>query len=191
MTVPTPQRAGVDEVRTLTADGSVALLDVRTPAEYESVHIPGSVNIPLDQLDGQLSALANRGGPLVLVCRSGARAAQAQAKLAGVGCVDTTVLDGGVMAWQQAGVPVNRGAQRWDLERQVRLVAGGLVVTFVLASIVVPPLRFGAGFVGAGLVFAALTNSCAMGNLLSKLPYNQGATCDVTSNVARLTRNAA
>lgn len=83
--------------------------------------------------------------------------------------------------------------QRADVDeiRALTLVAGGLVVSFVLASIVVPPLRFGAGFVGAGLMFAALTNSWAMGNLLSKLPYNQGATCDVASNVARLTRTAA
>lgn len=189
MTAPPSQRADVAEIRALIArDDSVALLDVRTPAEYESAHIPGSINIPLDQLDGQLTTLAQRGAPLVLVCRGGARATQAQAKLAGVGCVATTVLDGGVMAWQQAGAPVNRGAQRWDLERQVRLVAGGLVLAFVLASIVVPPLRYVAGAVGAGLVLAALTNSCAMGNLLSRLPYNRGVSCDVAGNAARLIR---
>ena len=188
MTAPTAARADVRQVRDLVArDSDVALLDVRSPAEFETVHIPGSVNIPLDQLDSQLTALADGGRPLVLVCRSGARATQAQGKLAGVGRIDATVLDGGVMAWEQAGAPVNRGVQRWDLERQVRLVAGGLVVTFVLASIVVPPLRYVAGAVGAGLMFAALTNSCAMGNLLSKLPYNRGARCDVTSSMTRLT----
>lgn len=190
MTAPTAPRADVRQVRDLVArDTDVALLDVRSPAEFESLHIPGSVNIPLDQLDSQLTALADRGRPLVLVCRSGARATQAQTKLAGVGCVNATVLDGGVIAWEQAGAPVNRGQQKWDLERQVRLVAGGLVLTFVLASIVVPPLRYVAGAVGAGLVFAALTNTCAMGNLLSKLPYNRGASCDVSRSMARL--NAA
>jgi rhodanese-related sulfurtransferase len=192
MTAPTNARADVRQVRdSIAGDNDVPLLDVRSPAEFETVHIPGSVNIPLDQLDEHLTALADRGRPLVLVCRSGARATQAQAKLAGVGCVNAAVLDGGVVAWEQAGAPVTRGAQKWDLERQVRLVAGGLVLAFVLASIVVPPLRFVAGAVGAGLVFAALTNTCAMGNLLSKLPYNRGASCDVSRSMARFTATAA
>jgi rhodanese-related sulfurtransferase len=191
MTAPTAARADVRQVRDLVAgDSDVALLDVRSPAEFETVHIPGSVNIPLDQLDRQAAALADRGRPLVLVCRSGARATQAQTKLAAVGCVSTTVLDGGVVAWEKAGAPVERGAQKWDLERQVRLVAGGLVLGFVLASIVVPPLRYLAGAVGAGLVFAALSNTCAMGNLLSKLPYNRGASCDVSRSMSRLTTAA-
>jgi rhodanese-related sulfurtransferase len=188
MTAPTAPRTDVRQVREVVArDGDVALLDVRSPAEYETVSIPGSVNIPLDQLDDHLSALADRGRPLVLVCRSGARATQAQTKLAGVGCLDATVLDGGILAWEQAGAPVDRGAQKWDLERQVRLVAGGLVLTFVLASIIVPALRYVAGAVGAGLVLAALSNTCALGTLLSKLPYNRGASCDVQRSLARLT----
>jgi rhodanese-related sulfurtransferase len=190
MSTPTAARADVRHVRDLVArDADVALLDVRSPAEFETVHIPGSINLPLDQLDSQLTALADRGRPLVLVCRSGARATQAQTKLASVGCVDATVLSGGVLAWEQAGAPVTRGAQKWDLERQVRLVAGGLVLLFVLASIAVPPLRYVAGAVGAGLVFAALSNTCAMGNLLSKLPYNRGSSCDVSRSMSRL--NAA
>jgi rhodanese-related sulfurtransferase len=187
MTAPHAPRADVRQVRELVARGAdVALLDVRSPAEFETIHIPGSVNLPLDQLDQQLTALAERGRPLMLVCRSGARATQAQTKLAAVGCVNATVLDGGVLAWEKDGAPVNRGAQKWDLERQVRLVAGGLVLTFVLVSIVVPPLRYVAGAVGAGLLLAALTNTCAMGNLLSRLPYNRGASCDVSRSMARL-----
>ena len=61
---------------------------------------------------------------VVLICRSGARAGQAEALLAGTGLANLHVLDGGVTAWQQAGAPVNQGPARWDLERQVRLVAG-------------------------------------------------------------------
>ena len=191
MTAPTAPRADTAQVRALLArDSDLALLDVRSPAEYETVHIPGSINIPLDQLDSQLNVLADSGRPLVLVCRSGARATQAQTKLAGVGCLDATVLEGGVMAWEQAGAPVTRGQQKWDLERQVRLVAGGLVLSFVVASVAVPPLRYLAGAVGAGLMFAALTNTCAMGNMLSKLPYNRGASCDISRNVAQLTKAA-
>ena len=189
MTAPTSARVAVERVRALTAeDETVALLDVRTPAEYESLHIPGSVNVPLDQIDGQIDALAGHPGTVVVVCRSGARAAQAQAKLLAAGATDIVVLDGGVMAWDGAGHPVNRGAQRWDLERQVRLVAGGLVLAFTVVSVFFPTARFLAGAVGAGLTFAALTNTCAMGNLLAKLPYNRGgASCDVAGNVAVLT----
>ena len=188
MTAPTAARFAVDRVRALTDDESVALLDVRTPAEYESLHIPGSINVPLDAIDDQIEELADHPGTVVVVCRSGARAAQAQAKLLAAGATDIVVLDGGVMAWDGAGHPVNRGAQRWDLERQVRLVAGGLVLGFTLVSIVFPPARFLAGAVGAGLVLAALTNTCAMGNALARLPYNRGtAKCDVAGNVALLT----
>ena len=78
----------------------------------------------------------------MLICRSGARAGQAEALLAGTGLANLHVLDGGITAWQQAGAPVNRGPARWDLERQVRLVAGGLVLTGILAS-PSPPRRSG------------------------------------------------
>src|SRR5574340_477020 len=79
-----------------------------------------------------------------------------------------------------------RGAQRWDLERQVRLVAGSIVLTSILGSIAAPKLKWVAGAIGGGLTFAALSNTCAMGMLLSKLPYNRGAACDAPTIVAQL-----
>jgi hypothetical protein len=96
------------------------------------------------------------------------------------------ILDGGMTAWQARGFAVNRGAQRWDLERQVRLAAGLIVALSIVVSIVVPGLKWVAFAIGAGLTFAALTNSCAMGMLLARLPYNRGATCDVRTVVAQL-----
>jgi hypothetical protein len=78
------------------------------------------------------------------------------------------------------------GAQRWDLERQVRLVAGSIVALSVLASIFVPGFKWVALFIGSGLVFAAVSNTCMMGMLLAKLPYNRGATCDAQTIVGQL-----
>ena len=87
--------------------------------------------------------------------------------------------------------PVRRGRQRWDLERQVRLVAGSLVLAGIVGSVFVPELKYLSGFVGAGLTFAALSNTCAMGMALSKLPYNRAANCDVDRVVRDLTANSA
>ena len=163
------------------------LLDVRTPAEFETVHIPGAYNVPLDLLREHRGELLNHlDEDVVLICRSGARAVQAEQTLAHAGLPNLKVLAGGMMAWQSSAAPVNRGKPRWDLERQVRLVAGSIVLASVLASAFVPGLKWVAGFIGAGLTFAAVTNTCAMGMLLGKLPYNRGASCDLDSIVAQL-----
>ncbi|MEH0845634.1 rhodanese-like domain-containing protein [Micromonospora sp. CPCC 205711] len=163
------------------------LLDVRTPAEFETSHIPGSYNVPLDLLKEHREELRNHlDEDVVLVCRSGARATQAGQTLAGVGLPNLKVLDGGIMAWQAANAPIKQGAPRWDLERQVRLVAGSIVLVSILASVFVPQLKWVAGFIGAGLTFAAVTNTCAMGMMLGKLPYNRGASCDLDTIVGQL-----
>jgi rhodanese-related sulfurtransferase len=153
----------------------VMIIDVRTPAEYETMHIPGSANVPVDLLGKHAAQVAARlDRTVVLVCQSGARAAQARLRLAGVGAQDLHVLDGGVPAYAAAGGDVVRGQARWAMERQVRLAAGSLVLTSILASLKVPGARFLAGGIGAGLTFAALTDSCAMSKVLGLLPYNKG-----------------
>jgi rhodanese-related sulfurtransferase len=174
-----------EALRELLASGQeVRLVDVRTPAEFETTHIPGSVNVPLDTLRAYREDIAGHlGGTVVLVCRSGQRAAQAEQLL---GLADLAVLTGGILAWERVGGRVVRGRLRWELERQVRLVAGSLVLLGILAGVVVPGAQWFAAAVGTGLVVAALTDTCAMGMLLSKLPYNRGARCDVQTVVARL-----
>ena len=163
------------------------LLDVRTPAEFETSHIPGAYNVPLDLLKEHREELRNHlDEDVVLICRSGARATQAEQALAGVGLPNLKVLNGGMLAWQATNAPVKQGAQRWDLERQVRLVAGSIVLLSILGSVFVPGLKWVAGFIGAGLTFAAVSNTCAMGMMLSKLPYNRGASCDLDSIVGQL-----
>ena len=154
----------------------VRLLDVRTPAEYETAHIPGSYNVPLAQLREQRDELSRHlDSEVVLICRSGARAGQAEQTLAAAGLPGLRVLEGGMAAWEATGAPVNRGRQTWGLERQVRLVAGGLVASSVVGSTLAPRMKWLAGAVGTGLVVAALTNTCAMGAALSRLPWNRGA----------------
>ncbi|MEU5724584.1 rhodanese-like domain-containing protein [Micromonospora sp. NPDC047738] len=166
---------------------SPRLLDVRTPAEFETAHIPGAYNVPLDLLREHRAELRNHlAEEVVLICRSGARAGQAHQALAEIGLPNLKVLNGGMLAWQATNAPIKQGRQRWDLERQVRLVAGSIVLLSVLGSVLVPGLKWVAGFIGAGLTFAALTNTCAMGMLLSKLPYNRGASCDLDTIVGKL-----
>jgi rhodanese-related sulfurtransferase len=163
------------------------VLDVRTPGEFDTVHMPGAYNVPLDLLrEHHDEILSHLDQEVVLVCRSGQRAAQAEETLRRAGLSNVHVLDGGITAWEAEGFAVNRGAQRWDLERQVRLVAGLIVALSILASVVIPGAKWLAFAIGAGLAFAALTNTCAMGMLLARLPYNRGATCDLRTVVAQL-----
>ena len=172
----------------LSSEDAPRVLDVRTPAEFETAHIPGSYNVPLDNLREHRAELrAHLDEDVVLVCRTGGRAEQAEKALAEVGLPGLRVLEGGMVAWESNGAPVNRGKQTWELERQVRLVAGSIVLSSVLGSIVVPELTWVAGGVGAGLTFAALSNTCAMGMLLAKMPWNRrGESCDMDGVVKAL-----
>lgn len=159
--------------------GDVEVIDVRTPGEFESAHVPHARNRPLDELGqhiGEIRGYVEEGREVVLVCRSGARAHQAQDQLVEAGLPRLPILEGGMVAWEADDGEVVRDVVRWDLERQVRLVAGLLVAVSILVSVAWPPARFLAGFVGLGLTFAAITNTCGMAMLLSKLPYNRPRT---------------
>lgn len=149
------------------------LVDVRMPSEYAAGHVPCAVNIPLEQIEARLDDLDPRL-PIVLICQSGGRARLA-ATLLEPRRTDVTVLDGGAMAWQNAGFPlVVNAATRWALERQVRLIAGLLVLLgAVLALTVNPHWVYLSGLVGLGLTFAGLTNICAMASLLCRMPWNR------------------
>lgn len=194
MTNPTtdlPPHLDVAAVRRLLAQHqTVHLIDVRTPAEYATAHIPGSHNIPLDTLaahrDELLTALA---GPVVLVCRTDNRARKA-ADILQPGATRTLhIMLGGVTAWEAAGQPLRHGQPRWSLERQVRGAAGALMLAGIAGGLLWRPALALAGGVGAGLTFSALTDSCAMGMLISKLPYNRGAVCDVPATLKAIGAN--
>ncbi|WP_431931507.1 rhodanese-like domain-containing protein [Micromonospora sp. RP3T] len=188
MTTTNPSTVDAATLGELIAAGRAPrLLDVRTPGEFEATHIPGAYNVPLDLLREHRAELrAHLDEDVVLICRSGARAGQAERALATVGLPNLRVLDGGMLAWQAASAPVVQGRPRWELERQVRLVAGSIVLAGVLGSVFVPGLKWVAGAIGAGLTVAAVSNTCAMGMLLGRLPYNRGASCDLDTVVGRL-----
>lgn len=173
----------------LERDPDALVVDVRTPAEYESSHIEESVNLPLGRAEPYLERLAaGARGPMVLVCQAGPRAEQFRDRIAEAGSTNATVMAGGMNAWEADGAPVVRGKARWALERQVRLVAGSIVLVSALASLAWQPAIWLAAFIGAGLTFAAVTNTCAMAMALSKLPYNQPRNAvDVEASVAHLT----
>lgn len=185
---PMPTRLDVQQLREWVArPDAPRLLDVRTPAEFGAAHIPGSYNVPLDLLREHRDELRDHlDQDVVLICRSGARAGQAETVLAATGLGNLHVLAGGITAWESSGAPTNRGAERWDLERQVRLVAGSLVLTGVLASVLAPKAKWLSAAIGAGLTGAAMTNSCAMGAMLAKLPYNRAADTDLSTVIADL-----
>lgn len=162
----------------LQQDEKLHLLDVRTPAEHAEIHVPGVKLIPLDRLDaGQLAGLNGfaKDQPVFLLCRSGSRAKQAAQQLENGGFSQCQVVEGGTLAWAEAGLPVNRGTGSvMSLERQVRIAAGAIVLTgALLVQFVDPAFIWLSGFVGAGLMFAGITDTCAMGMLIAKLPWNQ------------------
>ena len=165
-------------------DPNIRILDVRTGGEFESVHIPGSFNVPLDLLAEHVKRVADLDRPVILVCQSGGRATTAQEKLNAAGKTNLRVLEGGMGSWMTAGGEVVKGEEKWALERQVRGVAGTMILASILASLKFPKVRFLAGGVGFGLLFSAVTNTCAMGVLLGKLPYNRGPKCDLDNVIA-------
>lgn len=172
----------------IAAEPGIRLLDVRTPGEYETAHIAGTYNVPLDLLPEHGAEIrASVDEPVVLICQSGQRARKAEEALRSAGMPHLHVLDGGVTGWIGAGHPVIRGAERMSLERQVRIVAGALAATGgILALLVHPLFALLPAIIGSGLVFAGVTNTCGMAMLLAKLPYNRAATCDVSSMIRSL-----
>ncbi len=182
MTSPSPATAitalAPETLRTWVSEHQdLVVIDVRSAAEFESMHIRGSYNIPLPLLSEHTDELAARlGSRVVLVCQSGARAEQARQRLAGSGIDTAYVLAGGVPGFAASGGDVVRGKDRWDLERQVRLAAGSLVILGLAGGrFVSPRIRTLAGVIGAGLTFSAATNTCAMGKAISAMPWNRAA----------------
>ncbi len=155
------------------------LVDVRSGSEFAAGHIPGAVNIPMDQIEARLGDL-DLNLPIVLICQTGKRARMTAGLLEPCGR-QITVLDGGTKAWIEAGLPVVASVKtRWSLERQVRLGAGLLVLTGVILALTLNSLWvYLCGFVGLGLTFAGLTDICAMGIILEKMPWNRRSHCPI------------
>lgn len=172
MSSVTPRRLSPHELSQTHSQGRVTVIDVREPVEFVSGHIPGSRNIPL----ARLTSSALPPGPLALVCQSGHRSEQGLSVLLDRGHADPLAeLQGGVSAWQQAGLPVEaRKGAPLPLMRQVQIVAGGLVLLgVILSQVVAPGWIWLSGFVGAGIIFAGLSGFCGMARLLAVMPWNR------------------
>ncbi|HVP65268.1 MAG TPA: rhodanese-like domain-containing protein [candidate division Zixibacteria bacterium] len=157
------------------------LVDVRSASEFAAGHIPGAVNIPLEQLELRIADLIPTR-TIVLTCQGGQRARIA-AGLVAPSRPGVLILEGSTSGWAASGRPLVKSvASRWALERQVRLVAGLLVVLSVVLSLSLSRgWIFLAAFVGCGLTFAGLTNICGMGILLAKMPWNKASSTRSTT----------
>lgn len=152
---------------------SIKLIDVRTPLEFREVHAEMACNTPLDSLDPK--ALTNGDDqPVYVICRTGSRGKKACEKLIAAGHQQVFNVEGGTLAWEAAGLPVKRGKKTISLERQVRITAGFLAfLGAILAVTIHPYFAFLSAFIGAGLMFAGITDTCGMGMMLAKMPWNQ------------------
>lgn len=156
------------------------LVDVRTPREFRAEHIEGSLHVPLGELGSRADEIvrAADGRQVALVCRSGLRAERARRLLAARTDLDLQVLAGGVLAWGRAGHPLVRPPRPapLSLQRQVHIVSGGLLLLgSALACLVHPAFVALVAFVGLGLVHAGVTDTCALGAVLERMPWNREA----------------
>jgi rhodanese-related sulfurtransferase len=159
----------------------INLIDVRTPAEFGEVHVDFARNVPLDRLDPKQIAAdhAHDAGPIYFVCRSGGRSKTACERMVAAGIGDVVSVEGGTTACDAAGLPVVRGRKAMSLERQVRIAAGALVAIGAALAAFGPDELWRsigaglAGFVGCGLVFAGITDTCGMAMLIGRMPWNQ------------------
>jgi rhodanese-related sulfurtransferase len=161
----------------LCMSGKIDLIDVRTPVEFREVHVKLAQNVPLDNLDPAALMQARNGDddkPLYIICRSGSRGRQACEKFLAAGYTNVVNIEGGTLACVEAGLPIVRGKTAISLERQVRIAAGSLVLLGVMLGWLVHPALYGlSAFIGAGLVFAGITDTCGMGMMLARMPWNQ------------------
>ncbi|MFJ7020452.1 rhodanese-like domain-containing protein [Streptomyces sp. NPDC101117] len=185
-----PTALATDEARTRLHE--LIVIDVRTPGEYAGGHLPGALNIPLDQIQRALPDIRHAAdrGDILVVCASGARSENAGRILAEHG-VTAAALSGGTGAWAADGHELHRpqgtASATWGMERQVRFTAGTVVLLGLLLGYVVHPAfqLLSAGIAG-GLVFSALTNTCGMAALLAKLPHNRPRAADLDTTLAAL-----
>ncbi|MGW2422907.1 rhodanese-like domain-containing protein [Streptomyces sp. NPDC001709] len=173
----------------------LTVIDVRTPAEYASGHLPGALNIPLDRIRRALPEIRHAAGhgDVLVVCASGARSDSACKLLAGEG-IRTATLTGGTSAWAAEGHELHRPAAcdtraGWSMERQVRFTAGTVILLGLLLGLLVhPAFQILSAGVAGGLVFSALTDTCGMAALLGKLPHNRPRPADLAATLAALRR---
>jgi rhodanese-related sulfurtransferase len=158
------------------ANPRLELIDVRTPIEFREVHVAFARNEPLDRLDPfaiQAKRIETAGDALYFICRSGSRGKQACEKFVSAGIANVVNVEGGTMACDEAGLNCIRGKKGMALERQVRIAAGSFVLLGCVLSLVHPYWIALSAFIGGGLMFSGITDTCGMGKVLARMPWNQ------------------
>ena len=160
----------------LNSSSGINLVDVREYPEFAGGAIPGAKLVPLATVPTEF-AHWDRNSSYVMVCKSGKRSLQAAEQMLAAGFTDVAVLEGGTVAWEAAGFPIPPSEKRpWSLERQVRVVAGTMIVISALLGLAISQLFFAwTLFVGAGLVFAGMTDTCMMASVLGRMPWNRAS----------------
>ncbi|WP_419195084.1 rhodanese-like domain-containing protein [Novipirellula herctigrandis] len=170
----------VNELANREANGGVELIDVRTPVEFRSLHAECARNHPLDSLDPHAimgSRTMNTDDPLYVICKSGGRSLKGCKKFLDAGFTNVINVEGGTSAWDRAGLAVVRGKKSMSLERQTRITVGLIILVSGILALTVHPIFAGlAALMGAGLAFAGITDSCMMGMMLARMPWNQVGT---------------
>lgn len=178
-----------DALKLVQNDSQIKFLDVRSPLEYAQEHIKDSLNVPIDMLSAKVSNLGESNHGYIVFCRTGNRSPMAADMLIQSGIQGIKVMDGGMTRWQKEGLPVIKGQGGISLERQVRAIAGSLVLAGILLALFVhPSFILIPLLIGCGLLYSGLTDNCLMGMLLMKLPYNKnlyktklgGGTCAIS-----------
>ncbi|OGL48759.1 MAG: hypothetical protein A3C43_08725 [Candidatus Schekmanbacteria bacterium RIFCSPHIGHO2_02_FULL_38_11] len=164
----------------------IAILDVRSSSELSEVKTENAIHIPLNELPLRISELKNIDGEIITLCRTGNRATIAAQALLQAGFSNVSLIEGGIIALEKSGYPLIKSKLKWSIERQVRFLAGTIVLVFSLLALFINQwFALGSLFIGGGLIFAGITNKCGMAALLLKLPYNkldlpsqtEGGTC--------------
>ena len=175
---------GTDALRMIESSDA-SLIDVRTPVEFATLHASPAINLPLNLLNEKSLKDASQSKKVIFICQSGSRGQKA-VELATTFGLAPTNLSGGTAAWSAAGLPVVQGAVSVSLERQVRIVAGALVAIGTLGGIFLTPIMLAVPlFVGCGLFFAGVTDTCAMGMLLAKMPWNTKGALSCSTSQAK------
>lgn len=152
------------------------IIDVRTRPEYEQEHIPKSIHVPLHKISRYADSFTQQD---IFLCRTGKRALVAR-KTAGVG----DVLEGGINAYKHAQKPVTGQEYDWPIDRQVRTIAGGMIlISTILGFLISQYWLLIAAFFGAGLLFAGITKTCGMAKLLARLPVNSRSDKEISANL--------
>ncbi|MEM1227357.1 MAG: rhodanese-like domain-containing protein [Planctomycetota bacterium] len=171
------QTIDVNELAREQRRGHVDLIDVRMPSEYREVHAEGALNVPMDSLNPNEVAnelVGNSKKPIYVICQGGSRSTKVTQKFMDAGIDHVVNVVGGTTAWVGAGLPVARGKKAISLERQVRILAGCLTLVGATLGFFVHPYFIGlSAFIGAGLMFAGITDTCGMGMVLAKMPWNR------------------